>query len=259
MNEIFSNPDYRPDEIKIYPMVVTPNSELTKMWENWEFLPYEDNILIPLMAELQGMIPEYVRLNRMYRDIPAHEILAWSKLANLRQVTEIAMRARGIMRHDISAREIRARANNPHDAIIDVLFYEASGGHEYFIQMIDPVDRTLFGVCRLRIPSQIFTWESHFIEELDSAAIVRELHVFGDQIPVWIKSESTNIISLGQSNPGQHMGFWKKMLWKCEEIINDKYTNVNKLAVISGVWAREYYLHRGYNEKNEYMNKSIDR
>lgn len=33
MDEIFSNSDYRPDEIKIYPMVVTPNSELTEMWE----------------------------------------------------------------------------------------------------------------------------------------------------------------------------------------------------------------------------------
>jgi elongator complex protein 3 len=259
MDEIFSNSDYRPDEIKIYPMVVTPNSELTEIWERWEFVPYEDNMLIPLMAELQGMIPEYVRLNRMYRDIPAHEILAGSKLANLRQVTEIAMRARGITRHDISAREIRARANNPHDAILDVSFYEASGGHEYFIQMIDPVDRTLFGVCRLRIPSQIFTGESHFIPELDGAALIRELHVFWDQIPVWVKIESSNRVSPGESNPGQHMGFWKKMLQKCEEIITQKYKNVNKLAIISGVWAREYYLHRGYNEKSEYMIKVIDR
>lgn len=184
MLEIFDNQLYRPDEIKIYPMVVTPNSELTEMWERGEFVPYEDNILIPLMAELQGMIPEYVRLNRMYRDIPAHEILAGSKLANLRQVTEVAMRARGIIRHDISAREIRARSNNPEDAILDVAFYEASDGHEYFIQMIDPVDRTLFGICRLRIPSQIFTGEKHFISVLEGAAIIRELHVFGDQIPV---------------------------------------------------------------------------
>lgn len=259
MDEIFSNPDYRPDEIKIYPMVVTPNSELTEMWEKWEFVPYEDAVLIPLMAELQGMIPEYVRLNRMYRDIPAHEILAGSKLANLRQVTEIAMRARGIVRHDISAREVRARSNDPHSAVIDVSFYEASGWHEYFIQMIDPVDRTLFGVCRLRIPSQVFTGESHFISELNGAALVRELHVFWDQIPVGIKSELSNIGTLWQSNPGQHMGFWKKMLKKCEEIITEKYINVNKLAIISWVGAREYYLHRGYNEKSEYMVKVIDR
>lgn len=33
MDEVFSNPLYRPDELKIYPMVVTPNSELTEMWQ----------------------------------------------------------------------------------------------------------------------------------------------------------------------------------------------------------------------------------
>lgn len=79
------------------------------------------------MAQLQGMLPEYIRLNRMYRDIPASEILAGSKLANLRQITEVAMRARGITRHDISAREIRAKGNDPRNAIIDESFYEASG------------------------------------------------------------------------------------------------------------------------------------
>jgi hypothetical protein len=50
--------------------------------------------------------------------------------------------------------------------------------------MIDPTDRTLFGVCRLRIPSQILSQESHYIPSLDGAAIIRELHVFGDQVPV---------------------------------------------------------------------------
>ena len=50
--------------------------------------------------------------------------------------------------------------------------------------MIDPVDRTLFGICRLRVPSQIFTGEAHFIPVLENAALIREIHVFGDQIPV---------------------------------------------------------------------------
>lgn len=127
MREVFDNPAYRPDEIKIYPLVVTPNSELTEMWERGEFVPYDDATLIPLMAELQSYLPEYVRLNRMYRDIPAHEILAGSKLANLRQITEAHMIARGLARRDISAREIRAKDNNPLDAVLDVSFYEASG------------------------------------------------------------------------------------------------------------------------------------
>lgn len=32
MAEVFENPDYRPDEMKIYPMVVTPHSELEDIW-----------------------------------------------------------------------------------------------------------------------------------------------------------------------------------------------------------------------------------
>jgi elongator complex protein 3 len=73
---VFNDPDFRPDELKIYPMVVTDNSELTQIWKNGLFKPYDDETLINLIAELEAMIPEYVRLNRAYRDIPSSEILA---------------------------------------------------------------------------------------------------------------------------------------------------------------------------------------
>ncbi len=87
MREIFENPDYRPDELKIYPMVVTEHSELTKIWRDGGFTAYDDVTLIDLMADLEGIIPEYVRLNRSYRDIPATMILEGSKLSNLRELT----------------------------------------------------------------------------------------------------------------------------------------------------------------------------
>jgi elongator complex protein 3 len=224
MQEVWTNQLFRPDEIKIYPLVVTPNSELTGIWERGEFEPYSDATLIPLMAEIQGMLPEYVRLLRMYRDIPAHEILAGSKVANLRQVTEIAMRARGITRHDISAREVRAKGNNPEAAIMDESFYEASDGHEYFLQMIDPTDRTIFALLRLRVPSQYFSGEDHYIEVLNRAAIVREVHVFGDQIPVG---------RVG-NNSGQHMGFGKRLMARAEEIVRTQYPTIEHIAVIAG-------------------------
>jgi len=105
------------------------------------------------MARMQGMLPEYIRLNRMYRDIPASEILEGSKLANLRQVTDEKMRQLRLIRKDISAREIRLKENDPTKAILDVQEYEASGGKEYFLQFIDPEDRTLFSLLRLRVPS----------------------------------------------------------------------------------------------------------
>lgn len=247
MKRIFEDQNFRPDELKIYPMVVTPNSELTKLWEDGKFQPYEDKELIPLMAELQSYLPEYVRLNRMYRDIPAHEILAGSKTANLRQVTEVAMRARGLKRHDISAREIRAKGNSPDDAILEIDFYEASDGHEYFLQMIDPNDRTIFGLLRLRVPSQHFSREKHFIAELENAAIIREIHVFGDQIPVGFTGDHS----------GQHQGFGKKMIAEAEKIIREKYPTIEKMAVISGVGVRGYYEKRGYALDGEYMVKKF--
>lgn len=177
------------------------------------------------MAELQTMIPEYVRLNRMYRDIPASQILAGSKVANLRQITEANMIARGMHRYDISAREIRAKENNPMNAVLDVQFYEASGGHEYFLQFIDPEDRTIFGLARLRIPSQYFTGEKHFVSVLDKAAIVREVHVFGDQLSLGARADGT----------GQHMGFGRRMMQEMEQLVREKYPEMEKIAVIAGV------------------------
>lgn len=155
LREIFDNSDFRPDELKIYPMMVTPHTELEGIWRDGGFVPYNDETLVNLMAEMQGIIPEYVRLNRMYRDIPSGEILAGSHLANLRQVTDQKMQEKGIVRKDISAREIREKGNNPTNVILDVTEYEASGGREYFLQWIDPVDRTVFSLLRLRIVKDI--------------------------------------------------------------------------------------------------------
>lgn len=77
-------------------------------------------------------------------------------MANLRQVTETAMVSSGLKRCDISAREVRDKNNDPSLAVIETLEYEASGGKEIFFQWIDPSDRTLFSLLRLRIPSEVF-------------------------------------------------------------------------------------------------------
>ncbi len=165
------------------------------------------------MADLIAMLPEYTRLNRMYRDIPSEEILAGSKIANLRQVTELMMRKMGKKAHDISAREIRAKGNNPAEAILEEYTYEASGGREYFLQYIDPSDRTIFALLRLRIPSQYFSGEKHFLSVLEKSAIIREVHTFGDQL---------RIGEVGNGS-GQHMGFGKKLIARAEEIVREQY------------------------------------
>ncbi len=247
MQRVFDDSDFRPDEMKIYPMVVTPHSELETIWQEGGFTPYDDATLIDLMADLQWLLPEYIRLNRMYRDIPAEEILAGSKLANLRQLTETRMHEKGITRHDISAREIRSKGNDPKNAILETYFYEASGWHEYFLQYVDPSDRTVFGLLRLRIPSQYFSWEQHFLEVLDHAALIREVHVFGDQLPIGMPWDGS----------GQHMGFGKKMIAEAESLVRKNYQNIEKMAVIAGVGSRPYYAKLGYILDREYMVKSL--
>ena len=125
--------------------------------------------------------------------------------------------------------------------------YEANGGKDYLLQFIDPVDRTVFSLLRLRIPSQIFSGEAHFIEELSGAVIIREVHTFGDQIAIGAEGNGS----------GQHMGFGKRLIEQAEEIIRTKYPNIHKIAVISGVGARAYYAKRGYTLEGAYMTKLV--
>ncbi len=247
LEAIFDNSDYRPDELKIYPMVVTPFTELEGIWRGGGFEPYDDETLVNLMARMQGIIPEYIRLNRMYRDIPSSEILAGSHLANLRQVTDLQMQELGIIRKDISAREIRDRVNKPKNAILDVTEYEASGGREYLLQWLDPIDRTIFSLLRLRIPSHVFDGTEHPISVLRNAAIIREIHTFGDQLRIGEKPDGS----------GQHMGFGKKLTAHAEQLIRENYPQIEKIAVIAGVGVRAYYEKIGYTLEGEYMTKKI--
>ena len=239
LQEIFSNPDFRPDELKIYPMVVTDKSELTEIWKKWDFKAYDDETLIKLTAELETMIPEYVRLNRTYRDIPGNEILEWSKIANLRQIVENRLKDKGINLIDIRHREIKDWKNDPKKAILHTFEYKASGWTEFFLTFEDHKDRTIFSLLRLRLTN------NSYINELKWCAIIREIHTFWDQLSIWEKG----------STFGQHLGFWKKLINKSEQIAKDAW--FKKMAVIAWVWVRAYYIKRWYILEWEYMIKNI--
>ncbi len=269
MKEVFENPDFRPDELKIYPMMVTNNSELTEIWKTWWFKAYDDETLINLTCKLETMIPEYVRINRTYRDIPASEILEGSHLANLRQIVEDKLKSEWIKLVDIRHREIKDWKNNPRDAVLNIFEYEASGWKEFFLTFEDPIDRTIFSLLRLRLPSDTSSQPSPLEEkaqntispstpkerglggegkifpELEWAALIREIHTFWDQLSINEKG----------STFGQHIGFWKKLIAKAEEIAKNAW--FNKIAVISWVWVRQYYEKRWYILQWEYMVREI--
>jgi len=238
MEKCFSDTGFRPDELKIYPMVVTDKAELTDIWKDGGFKAYDDDTLIDLMCELELRVPEYVRINRTYRDIPASEILHGSTLSNLRQLVEDKIAAQGKHLSDIRSREIKDKSNNPQDAVLKTFRYEASDGVEYFMTFEDPEDRTIFSLLRLRIPSAIISPEkqetfemqteeakavtygsksdktlSEFLPELDGAALIREIHTFGDQLSIHEKG----------SKFGQHIGFGKRLIAEAERIIKEEH------------------------------------
>ena len=275
MKECFENQLFRPDELKIYPMVVTDMAELTDIWKEGWFSAYDDETLIDLMCELELLVPEYVRINRTYRDIPASEILHWSTLSNLRQLVEDKITAQGKKLTDIRSREIKDKDNDPTKAVLKTYMYEASDGIEYFLTYEDATDRTIFSLLRLRIPSSIVASDSKqifemktdaaksqeenrdsqrvllqsipdYIPELQWAAIIREIHTFGDQLSIGEK----------WARFGQHIGFGKRLIAEAERIATENH-NLQKMAVISGVGVRGYYEKRWYHLEWTYMVKAL--
>ncbi len=119
---IFSDSRFKPDFLKIYPTLVTPGSEIEKLWEQKKYAPYDEEQLIDLIAYAKSLIPEYTRLSRVQRDIPAKLIVAGSRHSNFRQLAKNRLTAQGMHCRCIRCREI-GRLPSDVDAEIQVIQY----------------------------------------------------------------------------------------------------------------------------------------
>jgi elongator complex protein 3 len=235
--ELFGNPRFRPDFLKIYPTLVTPASEIEGLWERGEYRPYTEEELVDLVAYGKSLLPEYVRLQRIQRDIPAKLIVAGSRHSNFRQLAEQRLREQGLRCRCIRCREV-GRAVAPEEATISTLAYEACDGEERFIQAGSR--DVLVGFARLRFPCRPFR------SELSDAALLRELHVYGSVVP----------ISTGAgAEEWQHRSFGARLLSAAEEEARDQ--GYRRLAVMSGVGVRPYYRKQGYERVGPYMIKTF--
>ena len=125
------------------------------------------------------------------------------------------------------------------------LEYDASNGKEFFLSFDDVSKDKLCALLRLRFSSYSLNGNKHFIKELEGAALIRELHTYGAQVPL---NEHDELAS-------QHMGFGKRLVAAAEEIA--RKNGFKKIAVISGVGIREYYRKQGYGLEGTYMTKKI--
>lgn len=234
---LYADPRLRPDFLKIYPTLVTPGSEIAELFEKGEYSPYSEEEMIDLVAYAKSLIPEYSRLQRIQRDIPAKLIVAGSRHSNFRQLAENRLRESGKRCRCIRCREI-GRLPSDAEAEIQVTDYDSCGGKEHFISSVS--GDSLIGFSRLRFPYQVHR------QELEGCALMRELHVYGSLVPIGKDAECEE---------QQHRNHGKMLIAQAEEIAVS--AGFARLAIMSGVGVRPYYKRQGYERKGPYMIRDL--
>jgi elongator complex protein 3 len=236
---VFENPDFCPDQLKIYPCQVMEETPLAELWKQGKYSAYEEPVLIELLAKMKQAVPPYCRIMRMMRQFHPKNVLAGAYKSDLREDAKAWLDAKGLKCSCIRCREIGFQKKKADaDVHLDVLEYNASNGKEFFVQAVNK-DDILFGLCRCRIPSN--PWRKEITKD---TLLVRELHVYGKETEISEESKSV-----------QHKGLGKQLMQKAEEIA--KANKCDKVAVISGVGVREYYRKLGYELEGVYMVKKL--
>jgi elongator complex protein 3 len=243
--KLFEDECFRPDGLKLYPTLVVRGSELESWYLDNRYQPYADDKMIDLLMAIKALIPKYVRIPRLMRDIPSKFIIAGSKDLALRGTIKKKMGQAGLRCSCIRCREYGHRLRDgwvigePWLARLD---YETQGGKEVFLSYEDE-NETLFGLLRLRINNEPLLEPS---SERKRKAMVRELHIFGPEVPLGGR--------LAQAP--QHHGLGEKLLREAERIAREEF-KADRLSVLSGVGAREYYRSLGYSLEDAYMVKEL--
>lgn len=68
--EFFENPGFRTDGLKIYPTLVIRGTGLYELWKNGKYRNYHPDHLVEIIAKSLAMVPPWVRIYRIQRDIP---------------------------------------------------------------------------------------------------------------------------------------------------------------------------------------------
>jgi elongator complex protein 3 len=233
-----------PDEIKIYPTQLLENSALYGHWQRGEYTPYTTEQLINLVADIKPTIPLYCRVNRIIRDIPSNHVVSGNRRTSLRQDALAEIKRRGQECRCIRCREIRGATIDPASLRLDDLVYSPAYAEEHFISYVTPQDK-IAGYLRLSLPQKQSPLPALGIPELEGAALIREVHVYGQSLEV----------GADQEGAAQHIGLGTSLLQKAEEIAAQN--GYRSLAVIAAVGTRNYYAARGFERGDLYMSKPV--
>lgn len=247
---IFTNPAFKPDELKIYPTLVIKGTGLYELWQKGEYKPYTTEEMVDLLIKIWQTFPKWVRIQRVQRDIPVQLIDAGPNKSNLQEIVHEELEKEYLVCNCIRCREVGHiklkydKDPDPDHICLSIEPYEASKGTELFISFDDVKQNILIGFIRLRIPS-----ENAYRPEITEmpSALVRQLHVYGPVAP-FHQDPKTDV--------WQHRGYGLQLLQNAEKIAAEEY-DCRKILVTSGIGVREYYYKIGYRHDGSYVSKLL--
>lgn len=236
---MFDDPRFGPDYLKVYPAMTIKGTEMYEMWKRGKYVPYEEAELIKVLKEIKAQTPVWCRIDRLIRDISKKWVSAGTARTNLRQILQQELLEEGKKCKCIRCREVRGGV---YDTKVELLIdeRESLGGKELFLSY--EYGDKLFSMLRLRLPEKT---ERMLFEELEGAAITREVHTYGQVAQ----------IDINDGIKTQHRGLGKRLMIKAEEIARKR--GYRKMAVISAIGTREYYKKLGYSLEGTYMIKEL--
>ncbi|MEM0448477.1 MAG: tRNA uridine(34) 5-carboxymethylaminomethyl modification radical SAM/GNAT enzyme Elp3 [Methanomassiliicoccales archaeon] len=232
---MFNDERFRPDMLKIYPTLVVKGTPLYDKWKERSFTPYSTEQAVEVIAKMKAIVPRYVRIQRIQRDIPVDLIEAGVDKGHLREIIHAKMRSEGRRCGCIRCREVglnRIAKSSANEVALNRLEYKASSGKEAFISLDLEEFDALVGYIRLRLPLQ------------GDVARVRELKVFGQMERLGVRGREW-----------QHRGFGKELMAEAEDLAARE--GYETIAVTSGVGVRRYYASLGYTRDGPYMIKKL--
>jgi elongator complex protein 3 len=233
----------RPDMLKIYPTLVLEGTGLFRMHSEGRYSAYSQEDVIRVIAEAKKIIPPWVRIMRVQREIESSDIVAGPRQGNLRQIVLERLKSEGISCRCIRCREAGLQRRFPEASDVRLYRedYDAAAGREVFLSFENRDRSVILGFLRLRLVSP-----QAARPELEGSAVIRELHVYGQAISLGSLS--------GESM--QHRGYGARLMAEAEQVARSEF-GAAKISVISAVGTREYYRRLGYERDGPYMSKRI--
>lgn len=252
---VFEDPAFRPDMIKIYPTLVMPGTPLAVMHSRGDYVALPTDAAAEIVAEVKRLLPPYVRVQRVDRDIPTTLVAAGVDKSNLRQIAQKVLAERhGEVCKCVRCREVGhlRRAKDAHatidadafdarDLVLTDYRYAASGGEERFLALEDRDDGALFGYLRLR-----HVHDPHRPELRDGDAMIREVKVPGTVVPVGADDETK----------AQHRGVGARLVAEAARIAVEEW-ETSRLFVIAGVGVKPYYRRLGFKDDGVYLRADV--